>query len=250
MPSLLAVIPHPDDESYSFGGLVALAADAGWRCEVVCASSGEGGKRYDGGAHGGEALAAAREAELAASCGLLGAAPPRFWRLADGHLRDTPDLLGRCRAELAGGQLELILTLGRDGAYGHPDHLAVHAAVDAAWRMMPAPRPPLLLAAFPRGLFLPQYVLCIGMMGDPPSPAAAEIGGDAFDLVLDVSPVGARKLAAIASHRTQLPGADPHALFPGDIVSQLLQVERFQLAEPADLPRVRQLLHAWLETES
>ena len=49
MPALLAIIPHPDDESYSFGGTLALAAAASWRCLVQCATSGERGKRHDGG---------------------------------------------------------------------------------------------------------------------------------------------------------------------------------------------------------
>ena len=52
MPTLLAVIAHPDDESYSFGGTLALAAQAGWRCHVLSLTSGEGGKRNDGGPDG------------------------------------------------------------------------------------------------------------------------------------------------------------------------------------------------------
>ena len=80
------------------------------------------------------------------------------------------------------------------------------------------------------------------MMGEPPSPSPDEIGEDPFDLEIDADTVRERKLAAIAAHRTQLPGGDPAALFPGGIVSRLLDVERFQVADASDLPRVRQLL--------
>ena len=84
MPRLLAFVPHPDDESYSFGGLIALAARAGWECQVVCCSSGEKGQRHDGGPSEPMAVAAAREAELDASCTALGAMPPAFLHLHDG----------------------------------------------------------------------------------------------------------------------------------------------------------------------
>src|SRR3970040_1322526 len=75
MPTLLAVIPPPDDESYSFAGTIALAADAGWDCLVHCATYGEGGERHDGGSPGRNALADAREAALRESCRILGARP-------------------------------------------------------------------------------------------------------------------------------------------------------------------------------
>ncbi|HEY5477471.1 MAG TPA: PIG-L family deacetylase, partial [Tepidiformaceae bacterium] len=48
MPKLLAIIPHPDDEAYSFGGTIALATLAGWKCLVVCCSSGEAGELNGG----------------------------------------------------------------------------------------------------------------------------------------------------------------------------------------------------------
>lgn len=226
MPTALAVIPHPDDESYSFAGTLALLARAGWTCEVVCASAGEGGERHDGGPQGAAALADARIAELRESCGLLGATLVDAWRLPDGGVRSdavTPRLV----AALERSSPDALLTLGADGAYGHPDHLAVYDAVVATTA---APGgPPLLLAAFPRGLFLPQYELCRDMMGDPPSPSPEAIGQDSFDLVVDIGAVAETKLAAIAAHRTQLPGGDPEALFPPGIVAELLSEERFSV---------------------
>ena len=43
MGTILAVIPHPDDETYSFGGTLVLAAAKGWRCFVAPATAGEAG---------------------------------------------------------------------------------------------------------------------------------------------------------------------------------------------------------------
>ena len=65
------------------------------------------------------------------------------------------------------------------------------------------------------------------MMGDPPEPPPSAIGSDTFDLAVDIRGVAGPKLAAIAAHRTQLPGGDPHALFPPGIVRELLAEERF-----------------------
>ncbi|MCC6385933.1 MAG: PIG-L family deacetylase [Dehalococcoidia bacterium] len=224
---LLAFIPHPDDEAYSFAGTLALAARRGAVVRIVAASSGEGGERHDGGAPGPDALADTRERELAESCRVLGADEPVCWRLPDGGLATVADGPARVAREMAAFEPDAVLALGADGAYGHPDHLAVYRWVLTAWERLPEPRPALLFAAFPRGLFLPQYEQCIGMMGDPPNPPASAIGVTRWDEEVDIRAVAATKLAAIAAHRTQLPGGDPRAIFPPGIVDALLEREWF-----------------------
>jgi LmbE family N-acetylglucosaminyl deacetylase len=238
VPTVLAVIPHPDDESYSFAGTLSLLARDGWRCVVACASSGESGKRHDGGPTAPAALAASRQAELSVSCRLLGLETPLFWSLPDGGLSKLRSQAARVGSLLSELQPDLVLSLGADGAYGHPDHIAVYRwlaeAVPAA-----AHPPEWLTASFPRGLFLPQYEKCVGMMGDPPSPAAEAIGDAGSAIGVDIRGVRELKLAAIGAHRSQVPGGDPHAIFPGGIVERLLQDECFAIAHGgarADLP--------------
>jgi LmbE family N-acetylglucosaminyl deacetylase len=222
---LLAIIPHPDDESYSFGGTIALAAGAGWDCLVVSCSSGEQGE-FDGKPTNAATLGPIRETELVRSCRVLGAREPEFWHWSDGALaaldgtEDVRLLFARLRPDL-------VLTLGADGVYGHPDHIAVHRWVAAAWAVSVEPRPALLFAAFPRGLFFPQYKKCLDMLGDPPTPPASAIGGSPVHYELPVAPVAATKLAAISAHASQLPGGESEALFPPGIVSSLLEFERF-----------------------
>ncbi|MGE5594840.1 MAG: PIG-L deacetylase family protein [Hyphomicrobiales bacterium] len=229
MARALAIIPHPDDESYSFGGTLARLAADGWTCGVVAATNGDQGHRHDGGPTGSEALAAVRRAELAESCRVLGCELLEAWGLPDGALRELSTQAGHVREVLRRFAPHLVLTLGEDGAYGHPDHIAVHRWVREGWEAA-GRGPALLFAAFPKGLFVPQYEKCISMMGDPPQPPASAIGDERFDLVADIRGVAAAKLAAIAAHRSQLPGGDPHAIFPPGIVAALLEREWFVAA--------------------
>jgi LmbE family N-acetylglucosaminyl deacetylase len=156
MPTLLAIIPHPDDEAYSFGGTIALAARAGWRCIVHCASAGEGGKRHDSGPAGPMALAAARTSELRNSCRLLGARLPTIWGLPDGELADLASEAPRIQGLFGALKPDVALALGPDGAYGHPDHIAVSAAEawdDASSRTRRSPPS--------RRVCSPQYEKCL-----------------------------------------------------------------------------------------
>lgn len=244
MPRLLAFIPHPDDESYALGGTIALAARAGWECFVECASFGERGKRHDGGDSTPNGVAEAREAELEASCAVLSALPPVFWGLPDGEMRLHRGEQHRIAAAVQRVEPELVVTLGPDGAYGHPDHIALHRWVMEAWRAMPASKPPLLYAAFPPGLFLPQYEKCLGMMGDPPDPPASAIGAGPRPYAVDIRAVREAKLASIAAHRSQLPGGDPEALFPPGIVAALLEEEWFADGSGEADPGVARLLRS------
>jgi mannose-6-phosphate isomerase-like protein (cupin superfamily) len=61
---------------------------------------------------------------------------------------------------------------------------------------------------------------------------------------VDVAAARETKLAAIAAHRTQLPGGDPRALFPAGIVDRLLGAEQFEDASGAGQPLVQDLLRS------
>lgn len=63
--TVLAVMPHPDDESLYVGGTLAAWARAGARVELVVATAGAGGR-------GGPGLASRRAAELLHAASLLG----------------------------------------------------------------------------------------------------------------------------------------------------------------------------------
>jgi LmbE family N-acetylglucosaminyl deacetylase len=223
---ILVITPHPDDEAYAFGGLLSIASDAGWESVLECATAGELGKRHDGGDPSPDALGRDRLAELADSCAILGVTgPPRCWGLPDGELANQPSQAERITELVAEFEPVLVLALGPDGAYGHPDHLALHRWISEAWTAMGDDAPALLHAAFPKGLFVPQWEKCLDMLGDPPHPARDRIGIDRPEIAIRIEEVARRKLAAIAAHRSQLPGGDPLAIFPPGVVAGTLREE-------------------------
>lgn len=243
---LLGIFPHPDDEAYSAGGTLALAARAGWRVHLLCATRGEGGESADPTLATPETMGAVRAGELAAACRVLGAQPPHFLGYRDGTLSDVdlPEAVGRIVRVIRQVKPRVVITLGPDGVYGHPDHIALHKLVTPAFRSAgggtrfpedlygPAHAPERLLwTAFPRGLFRPQWQkllstdLAAAVRAINPEHLGVE--PDRFDITVAVSSVRQLKLDALACHRTQLPGGDPQAIFPPGIIASLLDVERF-----------------------
>ncbi len=199
---VLGFFPHPDDESWAAGGLLALAADRGHDVRVLCATRGEAG--------GDPAV---RSAELAAACAVLGCAPPRFLELPDGGMATAaPDAF---RAALDRLAPDVVVSFGEDGAYGHHDHVACArwAATHAGDR--------LLRCAFPPGLFDPvRRALRRTGLVDRTVP----LGVAAPDHVVDLATVRERKRAAIAAHRSQHRGGV--FLRPG-LVEALLDREAY-----------------------
>lgn len=243
MRTILAFIAHPDDEAYSFAGTLALAARKGWRCVIHCATHGERGERHDGVPANPSTLADTREEELIAACEHLRIERPQFWGLPDGELHLHRGEERRIQQLIAAEQPDLLLSLGPDGAYGHPDHIAVHQWVTRAWSALDEP-PPLLFAAFPPGLFVPQYEKCVasGVMGASPALTPGDIGSRDAHYEVDIRARSEAKLRAIAAHRSQLPGGAPHALFPPGIVDALLEAERYEDAAGVRQPDVAMLL--------
>ncbi|MCZ2439517.1 MAG: PIG-L family deacetylase [Burkholderiales bacterium] len=121
---LLVLAPHPDDEVFGVGGTLARALDQGGEACVVVVS--------DGGA-GGEA--AVRERESRAAAAALGHDPAgralQFWRLPDRGLRPDAALAQRIREAIEAQQPQWLLAPSPFEV--HPDHRAVcRAAIDAA----------------------------------------------------------------------------------------------------------------------
>ena len=136
---LMAVLAHPDDECLGLGGTLATYASAGVDVSLVTATRGDRG-RYRGvpagdDRHpGAEALAHIREAELRAAAAVLGVRDVSLLDYHDQDLDGAPPrrVIADISAHLRRVRPDVVVTFGPDGAYGHPDHIAVCQFTTAA----------------------------------------------------------------------------------------------------------------------
>jgi len=235
---VLGLFPHPDDEAYAAGGLLAHCAAAGATVELLCATRGERGSDRTGTAAPGQALADLRARELEASCRALGIAAPVFLDLPDGQLAACrADAVAVLSRHIAQRQPHLIVSLGPDGVYGNLDHLAWTAIISAA--VQPLTQPPRVLhAVFPRRLFAPVWRALRRRRGEPLVAAIdpRRLGVDDPDLRLDIRAQRERKLAAVAAHRSQLADGDPLTFLLPNLIVPLLDEEWYAVAHGPALP--------------
>jgi len=133
-PRVLGIFAHPDDETICAGGTFAKYASAGAEVRVVSLTKGEAGQIRDASAATRATLSAVREKELDAAGNELGLTETRCLDHPDGGLSDIDS---QVLVRLASGLLseidpDVVITFGPDGFSGHPDHIAVGAAVTAA----------------------------------------------------------------------------------------------------------------------
>ncbi len=110
---VLVMAPHPDDEVFGCGGVIAQAVRSGASVRVVVLT--------DGAAQGDPAT---RRAEALEAAHRLGVGEPEFWGLADRSLcPDDPDLINRVRSLLVEAAPNILLL--PSPAEIHPDHRAL-----------------------------------------------------------------------------------------------------------------------------
>ena len=134
---VLAVYAHPDDECYCSGGTPAKYIANGAEAMVVSATRGQAGEINDAERASRATLGQIREQELKASCQALGVQHMRCWDYMDGGLADADyeQLVDDVVCTIRDFKPDVIITFGDDGAYGHPDHIAIgKATTDALFR--------------------------------------------------------------------------------------------------------------------
>ena len=132
---LMAVLAHPDDEALAVGSLLASYAAQGVATYLVTATRGERGWGGLPEANPGPAaLGRIREVELRAAAGLLGLREVAFLDYLDGDLdqADPGEATARIVAHLRRVRPQVAVSFGPDGAYGHPDHIAISQLTTAA----------------------------------------------------------------------------------------------------------------------
>ena len=198
--SAVCFFAHPDDETMLAGGLIALMVQQNIRVHIVCATRGEGGDRGNPPMveHQHE-LGAVREQELRCAVNVLGASVTILDYIdpligPDAALypfeADFDRLAYQCVEIARRERVDLILTHGVDGEYGHPAHQLINRAVRVgASRMLPRTLVYTVAALVPN---------IEDRLWNKSEPA---------HLALDIRPWGNRKAAAIDCFVSQ------HALF-------------------------------------
>ena len=240
---LLAVLAHPDDETFGMGGTLALYARQGAEVHLICATRGEVGSVDPKFLEGFESIGERREAELSCAADLLGLAGVHFLGYRDSGMPGSPDnthpkaLAAQPVEEVARKvahyirklRPQVVVTNDPIGGYKHPDHIAVHRATLRAFALASDPAfedefPPfqpskLYYTIFPKG-FLKAALLVLPLIGQDPRHFGRNKDIDLVDIVKDGDfPVHARinyrsvvslKDEATACHASQLAGGPPN----------------------------------------
>ena len=245
--TLMAVTAHPDDET-AVGGTLAKYADQGVHTILVVATRGEAGQISDPSLATPETLGEVRERELRCACDILGVRELFLLDYPDGALEEIniEEAVGKLVYLIRLKKPQVLLTFGPDGAYGHPDHIAVHRWTTQAFSDAASPqRYPEHLAEglepyAPAKLYyraLPQSLLeaipalaqvrillkgtVLKFQGVPDSQITTRI---------DVSAYVERKYRALTCHKTQLDPTGPFAHISKEEFRELNRYEYFVLA--------------------
>lgn len=263
-PTLVTVFAHPDDETFSVGGSVAAAVDAGAKVTAICATRGEVGEIADPALATAETLGEVREAELRAACAELGVHDVRFLGYRDSGMEGTPEnahprafanapddeVVGAIAAQLEELRPDVVVTFEPGGVYGHPDHTKISRCTTLAFDRRPGTR--LFYAGPSRSRWMNMLAeMTAAGVGQPFPFAGSETFGvpdEDITTLVDVRPQLARKKRALAAHRTQI---NPWlASLPDEWLDRLLGTEAFGLARGGPSPATaRGLLEGLLVTE-
>ncbi len=132
---LMAVLAHPDDESLGIGGTLAKYAGEGVETFLVTATRGERGRFGESGEKPPpDVVGRVREAELREAAAVLGVREVNFLDYFDGDLdqANVTEAVARIADHIRRVKPHVVITFGPEGAYGHPDHIAISQLATAA----------------------------------------------------------------------------------------------------------------------
>ncbi|HEY9288563.1 MAG TPA: PIG-L deacetylase family protein [Candidatus Dormibacteraeota bacterium] len=235
--SLLAVQPHPDDESIVMGGSLARYSAEGVRTTLVTATRGEVGEILDKELDPKEAaprLGTIREAELRNAMRILGVGEVLFLDYEDSGMAGLPrnrepqtfwqadeeEAIARLIQIVRRVRPQVMVTQNEFGGYAHPDHIKTHRVAIGAFfyagdvKRFPGGEPfrpsKLYYNAFPKSQIqrMAEVMQRAGVEnrfsedGEPPPFAVSD---DRVTTWIDVKAFIDKKLAAMRAHRTQIP---------------------------------------------
>lgn len=199
--SVLAVVAHPDDESFALGALLSAFAEQGAAVSVLCLTRGEASTL-----HGVEGdLAQIRADELRAAADELGVGRVELRSYPDGGLSgvDLATLVAECTATLEAVAPDGLVVFDPSGVTGHPDH---RRATEAA-----------LAAAAPRGLPVLGWTV--------PSEVAAALNDEYGTEFSGHDPAAVHEVVTVdRSRQSRAVACHPSQAVPGSVMWRRLEL--------------------------
>lgn len=271
--SLLAVLAHPDDESFGIGGTLALYSQRGVSTHLVCATRGEVGGVDDKHMNGYQTVSEVRESELRCAASILGLCGVYFLDYRDSGMPGSPDnqhpkalavapveeVAERIAQTIRQLHPQVVVTFDPIGGYKHPDHIAIHRATTRAFHLAGDPGyvsdlPPyqpqrLYYSVFPKRFMrlalrlMPLFRMDphrIGRNADIDLVSIVEEGNFPVHARIDIHSVSEQKEAASACHSSQLDGGPIRRGPLGWLLRWMWQDEQFMRAYPPPEARLRE----------
>ncbi|WP_235781406.1 PIG-L deacetylase family protein [Sinomonas notoginsengisoli] len=214
--ALMLVVAHPDDDAVGIAGSIALHGhEPAFRFALVHATDGAAGLIAPEVDATPATLGALRRLEDAKAWAAHGRGPDRHEWLGydDGRLAhvDFAELTARVGALLDEERPDVVATFGPDGVTGHPDHIAIGRATDAAFVSLALDGGPglkrLLHWAMKESTWRRVNVArqATGLAAWDPSQVYhfRGIPDELVDIRVDTSSVAERVVAGLSEHRSQ-----------------------------------------------
>jgi LmbE family N-acetylglucosaminyl deacetylase len=145
--TILAVLAHPDDETFGLGGTIAYYAGKGYNVYYICATRGEVGAADPEYMKGFKDTAEMRTDELMRAAKILGLKEVFFLGYRDSGMpgmdanqhpdaqinHSVDEVAGRVVKYIRELKPEVVITFDPIGGYKHPDHIHIHKATVLAF---------------------------------------------------------------------------------------------------------------------
>lgn len=195
--NILVFFAHPDDETMLCGGLLAILSKSGHDVQFLSCTRGEGGECGVPPLCTQAQLGSLRELELACAVEELGGKSLQFLDYVDplvgpdnslfSFTQDQEKLEIELKDYLQTNDIDLLITHGSNGEYGHPGHMTVYQVALK-----------IIQSEFPE---MPWYTVQ-AYYDNSPKPHILN-KADQADWIIDVSSVINEKIHAAFCHKSQ-----------------------------------------------
>ncbi len=258
---LLAVHPHPDDESIAMGGTLLHYGARGVATHVVTCTGGEEGENLAGIDLAGRDLPDLRREEMADAAALLGLTSHAWLGYRDSGMvgtatNDHPDAFTNVDVADAGTRLaavvrtlrpQVVASDGANGTYGHPDHVMAHRVTVAAVELAADPDADVpgsphqvrlhVAHAVPRERVrrMHRELLARGLLSPFDDESVDDFGvpDEEITTVIDVRAHLERKQEAMLAHRSQISRESAFFNIPEELAPDLFGREAYVVVSTA-----------------